>query len=192
MITEAISYAQKKSYNRQESVWRSDADDHFDFFTVYLDFVIDWIRADADTYLHAINLVYIREIKEFFISMVSRKMQMFDTFSVYRPYGHSDWFEKTLGNGIPKLPGKYLIDQQGRPIQNMLDAFSYVYQKESYTLTLFEKIKRAKHDAMIQTLLNKAIDFQRDNIRFLDDRLVTYREKAATDRFQTILENAAS
>ena len=192
MITEAVSYATKNFYNKQNAVWQSDVDDHLDFFSVYLDFVIDWIKTDADTYLHAIKLVDIREVKDFFISMVSRKMQMFDTFIVYRAGGHNDWFEKTSGNNTTVRPGEYLMDQHGRSIHTLLDAFSYVYQKESYTLSLFEKIKRAKHDAMIQTLLNKAIDFQRDNIRFLDDRLVTYREKAATDRFQTILENAAS
>lgn len=161
-----------EKHNRPIDAFIISGNDYGGLFNIYLEFVLYWIRSDIESYRNTFMMVTGYEEKEILLEMVSRKTEMFDAFKAYRSEdGHKDWFESTLRENKQKSTSDYMLDNDSEPIQNLIDAIQYVYQRESQTLGIFEKVNQSNLEKEIHALLENAIERQRRHILYLDSRL---------------------
>jgi hypothetical protein len=145
------------------------------FFDIYLEFILFWIKSEAESYQNAAAIAMGWEEKGILSSMAAMKMEMFEALDANRTNSRGDWSD--MVNSSRPSTTSFVIDSEFHLIHNPMDAFRFAYRKEYQSLSTFEKLKRSGLEPAICALLEKAARLQREHIIYLDTRLGSPREK---------------
>jgi hypothetical protein len=146
-----------------------DDTDRAGYFKIYVEFIAYLIKRDAESYRNASMMTTVREEKELLVSMVFKKMEMLEAFSVYFLEGNIERLETALGNTAS--PTDFLVENNFESFRGLNDVFHFAYRKEYCSLNSFEMVNRPNLDFALKSLLDRAAAYQRQTILYLDSRL---------------------
>ncbi len=182
IMVETITYTSPNLTKPIDAVCIIDSD-YDGLFGVYLEFVLYWIKSDAQCYRNMVMMLTGREEKWLLSSLVVKKMEMFDVFKESRGKEYKEWFEPAFIGNSQSGNGHGMTDFASHPIHSVEDAFYFAYRKEYQGLALFEKISRSDLGSDIRDLMESAAERQRQLILFLDEKLTFVRRQAERMRY---------